>query len=65
MQEWVQSIAISPDEVADRTLEAMREGRFLVLPHPEVEQFCHNKAHDVDRWIAGMQRLARDLDDSA
>lgn len=65
MQEWVQSIAISPDDVADRTLEAMREGRFLVLPHPEVEQFVHNKAHDVDRWIAGMQRLARDLDDSA
>jgi NAD(P)-dependent dehydrogenase (short-subunit alcohol dehydrogenase family) len=59
---WVQSIAISPEEVAERTLEAMDEGRFLVLPHPEVERFMRNKANDVDRWIAGMQDLARGLE---
>lgn len=59
---WVQSIAIPPEEVAERTIEAMAEGRFLVLPHPEVERFVRNKANDVDRWIAGMQDLARGLE---
>jgi len=62
---WVQSIAISPEEVAERTLEALAEGRFLVLPHPEVERFMRNKANDVDRWIAGMQDLAKGLEPGA
>jgi NAD(P)-dependent dehydrogenase (short-subunit alcohol dehydrogenase family) len=47
---------LQPDDVADVVMEALREERFWVLPHPEVAEYARRKAGDVDRWIAGMQR---------
>ncbi|MFL5580853.1 MAG: SDR family oxidoreductase, partial [Gemmatimonadaceae bacterium] len=48
---------LEPAEVAERTLEAVAEERFLVLPHPEVLEFFRRKGADYDRWLAGMRRL--------
>ena len=53
---------LSPDQVADDVIEGIREGRFLVLPHPQVRDYCQRKAADHDRWITGMQRFRRKLD---
>ena len=52
---------ISPDEVAALTVEAVRAGRFLVLPHPQVLEMYRHKGSDYDRWIAGMRRYQRSL----
>ncbi|WP_197374228.1 SDR family NAD(P)-dependent oxidoreductase [Mycolicibacterium baixiangningiae] len=52
---------ISPREVAEQTVAAVRDGRFLVLPHPEVHDMVAGKVADHDRWIAGMQRYQRSL----
>jgi NAD(P)-dependent dehydrogenase (short-subunit alcohol dehydrogenase family) len=48
---------VEPEEVADVVVDALREERFLVLPHPEVLTFFQRKASDYDRWLAGMRRL--------
>jgi NAD(P)-dependent dehydrogenase (short-subunit alcohol dehydrogenase family) len=48
---------IEPEQVADAVVEALRDERFLVLPHPEVLTFFQRKASDYDRWLAGMRRL--------
>ncbi len=48
---------LEPDLVADACIETMREGRFLVLPHPEVETYFQRKANDYDRWLHGMRRF--------
>jgi NAD(P)-dependent dehydrogenase (short-subunit alcohol dehydrogenase family) len=48
---------LEPDAVADRVVEAIREERFLILPHPEVGEFLRRKGDDPDRWLAGMRRL--------
>ncbi len=48
---------IEPEQVADAVALAMEEGRFLVLPHPEVAGYEQRKAGDRDRWLAGMRRL--------
>jgi NADP-dependent 3-hydroxy acid dehydrogenase YdfG len=48
---------LEPEQVADIVVEALREERFLVLPHPEVLTFFQRKASDYDRWLAGMRRL--------
>jgi NAD(P)-dependent dehydrogenase (short-subunit alcohol dehydrogenase family) len=45
------------DQVADCVMAALWEGRFLVLPHPEVKEYMQRKTSDYDRWIKGMQRL--------
>src|SRR4051812_21781866 len=48
---------VEPEEVADVVVEALREERFLVLPHPEVLTYFQRKGSDYDRWLAGMRRL--------
>lgn len=60
-QEWVRSIAISPDDVADAVIDGLAAERFLILPHPEVETFFQNKANDYDRWLGGMRKLNEQL----
>ncbi len=60
-QEWVRSIAITTDDVADAVIEGLDAERFLILPHPEVETFFQNKANDYDRWLGGMRKLNEQL----
>jgi NAD(P)-dependent dehydrogenase (short-subunit alcohol dehydrogenase family) len=54
---FLQEGALEPDEVAGTVVEALREERFLVLPHPEVAEYFRRKATDYDRWLRGMRRL--------
>ena len=48
---------LEPADVAQLCLDAIREERFLVLPHPEVATYVERKATDRDRWLAGMRRF--------
>jgi NAD(P)-dependent dehydrogenase (short-subunit alcohol dehydrogenase family) len=48
---------LEPADVVDELVSAMADGRFLVLPHPEVAEHEQRRASDHDRWIAGMARL--------
>ncbi|NUT36541.1 MAG: SDR family oxidoreductase [Hamadaea sp.] len=52
---------LEPDEVAESVVRAMKEGRFLILPHPEVAEYARNRANDPDRWLGGMRKLWRRL----
>ena len=44
-------------DVAQICLDAIRDERFLVLPHEEVATYVERKAIDRDRWLAGMRRF--------
>ncbi len=48
-------------DVARLCIEAIRDERFLVLPHPEVATYVERKATDRDRWLAGMRRFQSTL----
>lgn len=48
---------LQPEQLADTVIDAMREERFLVLPHPEVQTYRERKASDIDRWLSGMRRF--------
>ena len=50
---------IEPEALADVVVETIREERFHVLPHPEVEEYVRRKGDNVDRWLMGMRRLRR------
>ncbi len=52
---------LSADEVADCVVDGMLEGRFLILPHPQVTTYFQRKAGDYDRWIGGMRKFRRSL----
>ncbi len=49
--------ALDPGQVAEAVVDAIREERFLILPHAEVGEFFQRKASDYDRWLRGMRRL--------
>lgn len=48
---------IEADQLAQVVVTALREERFHVLPHPEVETYVRRKGDDIDRWLVGMRRL--------
>jgi NAD(P)-dependent dehydrogenase (short-subunit alcohol dehydrogenase family) len=54
--------AISAEAVADSVVTALGDDRFLVLPHPEVAELYRRHAADPDRWLRGMNRLQRRLE---
>ena len=56
--------ARTPEEVADLAWQALADDRFLVLPHPEVAGYSAARAADPDRWLGGMNRLQRKLEDA-
>jgi NAD(P)-dependent dehydrogenase (short-subunit alcohol dehydrogenase family) len=56
---------IQPDAVADAVIEGIADGRFLILPHPEVAQMYAGRAADPDRWLHGMNNLQQHLEDES
>jgi NAD(P)-dependent dehydrogenase (short-subunit alcohol dehydrogenase family) len=48
---------LPPGQVAECVLEALADGRFLILPHPEVATYEQRRAQDRERWLRGMRRL--------
>jgi NAD(P)-dependent dehydrogenase (short-subunit alcohol dehydrogenase family) len=57
--------AITPEAAADAVVAGIADGRFLILPHPEVAQMYAGRAADPDRWLGGMNKLQRHLEDLA
>ncbi|WP_395298745.1 SDR family oxidoreductase [Kitasatospora hibisci] len=57
--------AMEPADVAAALFKALREDRFLALPHAEVAEYYAVRATDPDRWLAGVNRLQQGLERSA
>ena len=55
--------AISPEAAADAVIEGIADGRFLILPHPEVARMYAGRAADPDRWLHGMNKLQRRVEE--
>jgi NAD(P)-dependent dehydrogenase (short-subunit alcohol dehydrogenase family) len=55
--------SVSVEEVAQTVVDALADGRFLVLPHPEVAGFVRDKAADHDAWLGAMNHLQQKLED--
>ena len=45
--------------MADALWDALADGRFLVLPHPEVQDYYAARATQPDKWLRGMNKLQR------
>jgi NAD(P)-dependent dehydrogenase (short-subunit alcohol dehydrogenase family) len=54
--------AITPQAAAEAVMAGIADGRFLILPHPEVARMYANRAADPDRWLAGMNKIQRRLE---
>jgi NAD(P)-dependent dehydrogenase (short-subunit alcohol dehydrogenase family) len=59
----LQRTAIEPEAVADALLDGMTDGRFLILPHPEVAGYYTLRASDTDKWLHGMNHLQQRIEE--
>jgi NAD(P)-dependent dehydrogenase (short-subunit alcohol dehydrogenase family) len=53
--------ALTAEQVADTTLQAIADNKFLILPHPEVLEFFRFKTEDYDRWLHNFSRVQQRL----
>jgi NAD(P)-dependent dehydrogenase (short-subunit alcohol dehydrogenase family) len=51
---------LEPEDVADEVVDAIREERFLILPHDAVAHHMALKGAQPERWLNGMRRLVRE-----
>ncbi|MDQ6720860.1 MAG: SDR family oxidoreductase [Candidatus Dormibacteraeota bacterium] len=59
--DFLTATALEPEQVAEITLQGIRDEKFLILPHPEVAEYFSRKAGDYDRWLKGMRRLRANI----
>lgn len=52
---------IEPEDVAEATIEGLRDDRFLILPHAEVATYEQARANDRERWLGSMRRMQAKL----
>jgi hypothetical protein len=50
-------VRTTPEDVAEAVVAGVRDERFLILPHPEVEGYFRMRGDDHERWLRGMRRL--------
>ncbi len=51
---------LEPEDVAAEVVKAIREERFLILPHEAVARHMALKGAQPERWLNGMRRLVRE-----
>jgi NAD(P)-dependent dehydrogenase (short-subunit alcohol dehydrogenase family) len=55
--------ALEPEQVVDTVWEGLQDNRFLILPHKEVQGYYEFRASQTERWLNGMRKLQRRLDE--
>jgi NAD(P)-dependent dehydrogenase (short-subunit alcohol dehydrogenase family) len=56
---------LDPAEVAETVVEAIRDERFLILPHQDVARYFALRGAQHERWLAGMRKLVRGAREAA
>ena len=52
-----------PEDVADMVVRAIHDERFLILTDEIAQTWMERKTNDLDRWLHGMRRLQRKIDE--
>lgn len=53
-----------PEEVADMVVDAVVNERFMILTDEIAQTWMDRKNGDIERWLNGMRRLQRKIDDA-
>jgi len=61
---FLHATAIEPEAVAEIVVKGIDAEQFLILPHPEVGEYFRRRGADHERWLGGMRRLRKSLEDN-
>jgi NAD(P)-dependent dehydrogenase (short-subunit alcohol dehydrogenase family) len=50
---------MEPEELAEVVVKSLAAEDFLILPHPQVQDYMRHKTADYGRWLGGMRKLNR------
>ncbi|MEW4531208.1 SDR family oxidoreductase [Maioricimonas sp. JC845] len=65
IHQFLHMSSVTPEQVAENVIEALREETFLILPHREVGEFFAYKTTEYDRWLKNFARLNEKLQRTA
>jgi hypothetical protein len=60
---FLHATAIEPETVAEIVVRGIDEEQFFILPHPEVGEYFRRRGADHPRWLNGMRRLRKTLEE--
>ena len=64
-EDWADTeTVLSVATTVDRILEGIAERRFFISPHKDLPELFVRRAQDTERWIAGMQKLHKKMQQS-
>ena len=55
---------LEPDFLVEKIQDGIDKKQFLILPHPEVQNYIEKKSSNYDKWISGMARLKQKIEDN-
>ena len=55
---------LEPDFLVEKIQEGIDKKQFLILPHPEVQNYIEKKSTYYNKWISGMARLKQKIKDN-
>ena len=55
---------LEPDFLVKKIQEGIDKKQFLILPHPEVQNYIEKKSSNYDKWISGMARLKQKIEEN-
>lgn len=55
---------LEPEFLVEKIQEGIAKKQFLILPHPEVQNYIEKKSINRDKWISGMARLKQKIMDN-
>jgi len=55
---------LEPNVLVEKIQEGIDKKQFLILPHPEVQNYIDKKSSNYDKWISGMARLKQKIEDN-
>lgn len=61
IHQFLHMSSVSVEEMAEKVVEGIREERFLITSHDEVEEFFQFKSKEYDRWLKNFARLNEKL----
>jgi NAD(P)-dependent dehydrogenase (short-subunit alcohol dehydrogenase family) len=61
IHQFLATSAVTPEDVAECVVQGLAAEKFLLLPHPQVQEFFAFKGEDYDRWLHNFSRIAQKL----